>query len=102
MQINESHPIIKTIINKCWGNILFDSEMQTSLISENFIKKNKSKLRDFPPYGCKYSKCNQITALIIIRTENLGFETMASISPNLIYDVIIGTDTLNANINFKD
>lgn len=42
-------------------------------------------------------------ALITIKTKNLIFETTVLLTPNLIYDVIIGTDSLanlNMNINF--
>lgn len=40
--------IVRAIINNSYGNILFNSGEQTSLISKKFIKRNKGNLRDLP------------------------------------------------------
>lgn len=95
--------ILSAKINNCVGTVLVDSGVQISLISENCINKNKVQFKKVPILPVNNTVIKTTTdeqqrvnkqAFINIVSQGMQLEVSVLIIKNLIYDVILGTDTL--------
>ena len=105
--------VLKARINNCKGNVLIDSGAQISLISEKFINKNIVEFKKVPILPINNTTIETATnevqkinkqAYITISSQGMELETPVLVVKDLIYDVIIATDTLkkiNAIIDFS-
>ena len=95
--------IVSVKVNGCVGNELFYSGAQVSLINETFINKHKHQFKKTPilpvnntivttAIGDLQTICKQV--LITICSQGMEMEVPVLIVKGLVYDVILGTDTL--------
>lgn len=87
------------------GNVLIGRGVQTSLINEQFTMENKRNWNTIILTLVDTLSPIDSAALVPVKAEDLEFEITALIAANLIYWVIIRTDTLaklRENINFNE